>query len=429
MVEQQLPKLTTRVRFSSPAPITAALSIATLDEGFDMPIVNDDQIKALLAEGRITAISIDTSIFDQKRLQLNSATMQALAGLKDHPFIFLLSKTVAKEVLAHLERAAVEALQSAKKAIGQALFAFETDRPEREALLGQISGGRTPEEAANQRWDTFIKDTGCEVLTDTVLVTVAKIYDSYFSGQPPFGSGRKKDEFPDALALYALEQTAADRGIEILVVSKDDDWKSYCETSPRLYHMPEIERALALITDAPLNLQKSIATWLTTSEASLADFVGNISACVELLDFTVNAHPNYGEAETSAWAGRLQRLEWPDEEEIDIIELLEAEESGVLRVVVSLPLHLIVEVTVELVFSIWDSEDKTSHGLGSRIIEVEKEIYVRTNVTLDVQCFGEKGEKVTFVESELEDWHYEIELGDINVFEHEDYLDEAEQHR
>ena len=168
--------------------------------------MDDEQIKTLLVDSRISAISVDTSIFDQKRLQLNSATMQALAGLKDRPFNFVLSGTVAKEVLAHLEKAAVEALQSAKKAIGNALFAFETDKPERQELLSQISGGRTAAEAATQRWHKYIKETGCEVLTDTALVDIATIYDGYFAGEPPFGSGRKKAEFPDALALNALER-------------------------------------------------------------------------------------------------------------------------------------------------------------------------------------------------------------------------------
>jgi hypothetical protein len=157
-----------------------------------MPIVDDEQLKALLAEGRISAISVDTSIFDQKRLQLNSATMQALAGLKNRPFNFVLSGTVAKEVLAHLEKAAAEALQAAKKAIEKALFSFETKTPEREALLAQISGGRPAAEAATQRWEKYIEDTGCEVLTDTDLVSITTIYDGYFAGEPPFGSGRKK---------------------------------------------------------------------------------------------------------------------------------------------------------------------------------------------------------------------------------------------
>ena len=73
-------------------------------------------------ERRITTISLDARVFDQERLQLNSATVQAFAGLKSRPFSFVLLGTLAKELLSHLAKAAAEALQTAKKATGQALF-------------------------------------------------------------------------------------------------------------------------------------------------------------------------------------------------------------------------------------------------------------------------------------------------------------------
>lgn len=43
-----------------------------------MPIVTDEQLRMHLATGRIGVISVDTNIFDQKRLQFNSASLQAL---------------------------------------------------------------------------------------------------------------------------------------------------------------------------------------------------------------------------------------------------------------------------------------------------------------------------------------------------------------
>ena len=135
----------------------------------------------------------------------------------------MLLGTVAKEVLSHLAKAAAEALQTAKKATGQALFSFETKTPERNALLAQISGGRTAKEAAAERWDKYVKDTGCEVLTDTDLVSIATTYDGYFAGEPPFSSGRKKDEFPDALTLNALERVTTVQDIGILMVWQEGD--------------------------------------------------------------------------------------------------------------------------------------------------------------------------------------------------------------
>lgn len=391
-----------------------------------MPIVDDEQMKALLGEGRISAISVDTSIFDQKRLQLNSATMQALAGLKDRPFNFVLSGTVAKEVLKHLEQAADEALQSAKKAIGHALFAFETDQPERQKLLSQISGGRTASEAATQRWDKYIKDTGCEVLKDTALVDIAAIYDGYFAGEPPFGSGRKKAEFPDALALNALERFAEERGIRILLVSQDGDWKEYCEKSDRLYILTKIERALALVTNAPLGLREAIFKWISDGEDDLLNFRQDIAHRVAGIEFDVNAQSTHGEVDISTWEGKLKSLTWPDENEIDLIELLEQDQDNVLHVVVSLPLNITVSVPVQLDFSIWDSVDKESLGMGGRMIEVDEEVYIRTTVTLAVHSLGTDDQEIEFLENELDDVYHDVELGEVDMFDPEDYWDGKE---
>lgn len=384
-----------------------------------MPIIDDQQLKAHLTAGRIAAISVDTNIFDQKRLQLNSASMQALARLKERPFRFILSGTVAKEVVTHLTKAAADALQTARKSIGQALFAFETIAPAREDILEQISGSRSPSDAANQRWDKFVNATGCEVLDDATLVSTATIYDSYFAGEPPFGTGRKKDEFPDALALHALERTAAQEGIWILVVSSDGDWRAYCEQSVRLFLVPQIERALALVTDAPIGLRAAIHAWLEGTGNDQAKQL--VAADVEHLEFTANAHPTHGEVELYAMAGKLKEVTWPDETEIDIIDVEEIDDGEGLQVVASLPLGLLVNVPVELSFSFRDSADRESISMGGREIEVEEEMFVRASLTLLVHHLATEDEAIDIVDSEIEGRYHEVDLGEVDMFEPEDY--------
>lgn len=388
-----------------------------------MPIVDDEQIKALLADERISAITVDTNIFDEKGLQLNSPVLQAIAGIKDKPFEFLLSGTVAKEIDAHLVKETEAALRSVSRAVGQAVGAFETKTPTRDELVNQISGGRSAEEAARQRFEQYISDTGCKVLDDTKLVDVSTLFDGYFGGQPPFGSGKKKNEFPDALALNALEATAAERGTGVLVVSKDGDWRAFCEKSERLYLVPEIERALALITNAPLGLRDTIYAWLSEGGQGHQEARQHISLNVERLDFTANAHPTHGEVEISTWAGELKGLTWPDASEIDIIEIEEPGESEPLHVVVSLPVDLVVSVLVELSFSFWDSVDKESMGMGGRSVEVDEDLYIRATITLDIHGLGTEDEDIVIEGTELDDQYHEIELGEVNAFEPEDYWD------
>ena len=188
-----------------------------------MPILDEDELRTLLSEGGIAALTVDTSIFDEKQLQLNSATLQALARLNGRGFLFVLANTVGKEVIRHLEEAASQSFISARKGIGQALRAFGTKDPTRDELLNQITGGRTPTLVAQEYFDQYTKDSGCEILDDAGLVDTGTLFRDYFARRAPFGAGKKKSEFPDALALNALERTAVDRGISILVVSKDFD--------------------------------------------------------------------------------------------------------------------------------------------------------------------------------------------------------------
>ena len=82
--------------------------------------------------------------------------------------------------------------------------------------------------------------------------------------------------------------------------------------------------------------------------------------------------PTIGSVEIFTWDGEFQSLVWPNEKEIDIIELLEPSENGVLRVVASLPLTLVVRVPIELDLSIHNSIDKETLGMGGHMIGVDE---------------------------------------------------------
>lgn len=385
-----------------------------------MPKVDEAELTQLLADGRITAISVDTSIFDQKQLNLNSAAMQAMARLKPMSFDYVLSSTVAKEVENHIENAAQKALQKAKKEIGKALFAFDTENPIRDEILEQITGGKSTNDIANERWNKYLADTGCVVIDDHSLVETSTLFDAYFAGEPPFGTGRKKDEFPDALALNALERTAVERGARILVVSKDGDWRAYCEKSDNLYIVPELEKALALIRNAPPVLKMAVHTWLVEEGDGSEDVFADIADRVRNLEFAASAHPTFGEVEVSTWAGELQSVAWPREDEIDVIDFEDLEEGQAVRLVLSTPLDLVVRVMVELDFAVWDGIDKEHLSMGGRSIEVDEDITVRATLTVDIYSVGTDEQEIVYRVGEVDDPNHEIELGEVDVFEPED---------
>jgi hypothetical protein len=384
-----------------------------------MPITEEPELSKLLADGHINAISVDTNIFDEKGLQLNSAALLALSRLAALHFDFLLSDTVAREIRRHLERSATDALRSARKAIGMALGAFGTETPTRDEIIDHISGGQTASAAAEKRFNDYLAATHCQILDDTAHVDTSKIFSAYFAGDAPFGTGVKKSEFPDALALFALEHVASQRAKDIIIVSKDGDWRSYCEKSERLHLVPDIERALSLINDPPVILRAALRAWLNDGDGK-ADVGGYLSYAVERLEFSVNGHASSGEMEARAWAGELRETQWPEPDEIDIIDM-ENLADGTMECTLSLPFLLTVRVPIELEFSIWDSVDRESVGMGGRTVEPDEELEMRATVNIKVHDLGGDDEEFEVLKCELDATYLEIDLGDIHVFEPGDY--------
>lgn len=391
-----------------------------------MPISTEDEILDLLRNQTISGLTIDTNIFDEKGLQLSASPLATVAILNNRPFDFVLSGTVAKEILSHLQKKAEDAFRTARKAIGEALYAFETVHPTRDQLLDQITGARTPTTASEARFEDYVQNTGCQILQDEDLVTTRELFAGYFGGHAPFGTGKKKDEFPDALALNALEATARGRGTSFLVVSKDGDWRKFCEQSQRLYLITELETALALLNDPPLVVRQSILGWLGENSDGRVDIRNELENVITRLDVDVNGYATSGELEAIPYGVELLDIEWSDDADVDIIETSDPDEEGVITAVLSMPLQLDLRVHVELSFSVWDSVDRESISIGGRSVEVDEQHYVRATVTVRLHNLGGEAQALEFESFEIDLNSIDIELGDVDVFDPEDYYDDRD---
>ncbi len=245
------------------------------------------------------------------------------------------------------------------------------------------------------------------------------MFGAYFEGQPPFSRG-KKAEFPDALALHALDREAAIRQTGFLVVSEDGDWRAFCENSQRLYLVPKVEKALSLINNAPLGLRRAVVAWFGDDQGGRDEVGSAISSLIEILDVDAVAYANSGDVETDAWAPEVRLIVWPDEEDIDIIETEELGE-GHFSAVVSLPVLVTVKLLVELSFSVWDSVDKEPVGMGGRSIDLNRDEEVRVTATIDFHSMGDADEEIELVETELDLNSLDVDLGAVDIFEPDDF--------
>ena len=386
-----------------------------------MPICSDKELRVAIATGRIAAVTLDTSIFEQKKFRFTGPAIGALSALKPKPQSFVLSGTIAREVVGRHGEAMREASQALLTAAKRTVGLYNVRDPAPAYVRDLVTGGLSPADAAQQQFDAFIAEMDCEVIDDAALVETQTIYSAYFNKEPPFGSGKKKSEFPDALALFALEGHARDLGDDkgILVISDDSDWKAFCEASEFLYYTKALEPGLDLVAEAPQAVRHAVVDWLK-DQVGRAAVHSALSGRVEMVDFSADAFATHGAVEAFAWEGMLKGIQWADEPDIDILAI-EMIDDETLQVVISLSLVLDISVPVELSFSVYDSIDRDMVGMGGRTIDADHEAAGNATLTLLLYDLGTATQEVEIEETELNLNDTEVELGELSIFEPGDY--------
>lgn len=193
------------------------------------------------------AITIDTGTVDRNHLKLETGLLGQLVQFKDSPTTFILSDVVIREIERHLVKFTAQTrdtLLSHLPALPE-LGLIGPALAESHKLI--IEGLKDPASAASARMEAFLLRCGVErVPVD--LCASTDVIDLYFAKRPPFEpTGKKKSEFPDAIALLSLEVWARASGAQLLAVSPDKGWHDYAATSSRIDVVSDLGEALALV--------------------------------------------------------------------------------------------------------------------------------------------------------------------------------------
>jgi PIN domain-containing protein len=84
-------------------------------------------------------------------------------------------------------------------------------------------------------------------------VDVEKVFNDYFAVKPPFGTGDKKAEFPDAFAAQALAAWCVSKKQKMIVVTDDGDWEALCQGHSHLIHKAQLAEVLAAFPDPKIS--------------------------------------------------------------------------------------------------------------------------------------------------------------------------------
>jgi len=332
------------------------------------------------------ALIIDTSIFDGNGLRLEKGLLGKLNQFKRSPVDFLLPDVICGEIKAHLEQKIRESRSALEKSIndagdhlcfdGRSLNDARALLPERNEIEG----------LAEKRLSDFIEKTGAVVLECGSHLSVSELLKKYFSNEAPFSeSGKKKNEFPDAIVLMAVDEWAKKSNKSVLAIAKDDDWSRYCESSECIACIGELSDGLALFNkaNAPYAFLSRLESALDSEQAEA--FLDGVASKLEaeLDGFTPDQDAEsylYWEPEGSN--GRFKSF-YLTSNELRIIE------SDKEYLVLECKAAITVEAEGEFSLSVHDSIDDDYVHIDSVTATAEKEFESEILITIVGDLEGE----------------------------------------
>lgn len=192
------------------------------------------------------AIIIDTSIFDAYGLKLDDGLLRKLRQFKNSKFTFILPDVMIPEIQRHLERVIkISRAYSDLAFNNNGDYFFYDDSELFEAQLVLVDSPEVKEIAENSI-KHFIKNSGALVLECSNYVSISELLQCYLQDKPPFtGLDNSNEKFPDAVALLATDVWAQENDVQVLAVTKNGNWKNYCETSLHIYCLENFADALS----------------------------------------------------------------------------------------------------------------------------------------------------------------------------------------
>lgn len=330
------------------------------------------------------AILVDTSIFDSHALKLEKGLLGKLAQFQKSPIEYLFPDVIKNEVKSHLEskiKISRSALEKSLNDAGDHLFFEGSELNDAKKIL---IDSKEIEGLADSRVEKFIETTNALVLETGSYVSVSELLSKYFSNKPPFAeTGKKKNEFPDAIVLMAVEAWAEQNNIFVLAVAKDGDWQKYCEGSERIDHQEDFARGLEYFnrTNAPYALLANLENSLNSGTA--ATFLSAIGSGLESVfdgftpDQEADSHLYWEPEGSNGW---FKEFELIDNE----FRIIDKDEDWV---VLELLANITVEAEGEFSLSVYDSIDRDHVNMGGITVtateKFESEILVTISGNLE----------------------------------------------
>ncbi|MCY4420288.1 MAG: PIN domain-containing protein [Gammaproteobacteria bacterium] len=367
------------------------------------------------------SITIDTNVFDRNGLNLEGGMLGQLSQFRDGPTRFVLSEIVVREVRKHLVDKAKEATNSLAGAIKDVVKQKVASEVTGKQLSEILESFPQQQDIVGTRLNSFIETTGANVVSADSL-DIKDLIKCYFSSLPPFEeTGKKKNEFPDAIILLSLEEWAKTNQQKILAISHDKGWANFASDSEWIDVEDDFAAALERIQTRAHDASEFMIQFVADLEHGntpdmMEEIDSNVGYVVSGLIIDANANSSYYyELEDSPdleYNGLLLRKS----EGTHDVKVVHAEQQ---KIVSKLGLLIPIKATANFLFEAHLSEGEHL-DLGNAYYTAEADLNAEILVTLEGDFAGGDGNfeitdiEMTYVEDAVDfgeinpnfgDWH------------------------
>ena len=203
-------------------------------------------------------VYLDASVYRSLQFDWDNRWLSALADLARRGLVRVVVTEITRREVESLMREmwseANKSVQRSAVVLGQAgLGDTVSALADEKACVGKM-------QASFEKWLRC-----CSVWTCKYDPDLSAIMGDYFEGKPPFGMGRKKAEFPDAIVASMLRIWCAATKQSVYVVSQDGDLKACCSPEGPLIHAGSVAEVVSHGT-ASVKVHDAVVAAVRTSD-------------------------------------------------------------------------------------------------------------------------------------------------------------------
>ena len=344
-----------------------------------MPTWTDADLKSAIEKGMIGGVTLDTSVFDGSDCNLTYKLFTSLHQFSGTGIQFLLSDVVCGEVKAHIAARAEAAATKLKAAAREFREAWRINDGDSRIMgaAGDISDAKNSSE---MQMKAYQDATEFQLLKSSEFVDIDLVLNQYFEPSAPFSSSaEKKSEFPDAIALNALEAWGEKNKSFVVAVSKDKGWLNFAEQSKWIVVRGDLRKALGSFNAEDSFVAKSIIA--KANSDSTIDISKEILAQIEHFVESLSPH-------IVAETGHYYEDEFIGASVIDVrpinIDRVAAVDSDEDEILISFDVIVEIEVEASFTFYVHDEGDSIPFASAEAAQTIELKLPFTAAVTRDI---------------------------------------------